>query len=75
MKIQIDYSPVNNNYVWKIWDGPEHIDYAEGSESSLGSCFEKIIEFRFMNGLSYSDPDPSTAADLISNYFEGIRQK
>jgi hypothetical protein len=56
MKIQIDYSPVNNNYVWKIWDSPDGIDYAEGSESSLGSCFEKIIEFRFMNGLSFSDP-------------------
>jgi hypothetical protein len=53
MKIEIHYNQQEYNYTWSVWDGPDGIDHAKGTELTLGGCFEKIVEFRLMNGLTY----------------------
>ena len=70
MKIEIDYNPQDKNYHYKVWTGPDGIDFAEGTELTLGSCFEKIVEFRLMNGLTYGEDLKST----ITAYFNSINQ-
>jgi hypothetical protein len=40
-------------YTWKLWDGPDGIDYYEGTELDLGQCFEQIITKRTLNALEY----------------------
>lgn len=55
MKIEItqDISGTGT-YKFTIADGPERIDYDEGGEcETLGEVFEKLIEFRIRNGMSY----------------------
>jgi hypothetical protein len=69
MKIEINYDCYLKIYIWKVWDGPDGIDYAEGSELDLGQCFEQIIKFRIMNGLTYSDNIKSE----FRNYFRSIK--
>ena len=71
MKIEIDCNPYDHNYSWKVWTGPDGIDFAEGTELTLGSCFEKIVEFRLMNGLTYGEDLKNT----ITAYFNSINQK
>ena len=56
MKIEINYNPQEHNYTWQVWDGPDGIDDAKGTELTLGGCFEKIVEFRLMNSLSFGEP-------------------
>jgi len=53
MKIEITYDPSSDLYLWKFCDGPDGIDYYEGSELDLGQCFEQIIIKRTLNGMSY----------------------
>jgi hypothetical protein len=51
MKIEINHT--NHCYEWKLWDGPDGIDYFEGTELDLGQCFEQIILNRTLNALNY----------------------
>ena len=74
MKIEINYSPENQNYIWSIYDGPDGIDYTEGCELDLGQCFEQIIKFRLMNSLTYAEDDVDLKR-TISAYFNSLNQK
>ena len=74
MKIEINYSPEKQNYIWSIYDGPDGIDYAEGCELDLGQCFEQIIKFRLMNSLSYAGDDVDLKR-TITAYFNSLNQK
>jgi hypothetical protein len=65
MKVEITYNPQTKIYSWELWDGPDGLDYANGTELDLSQCFERIIEFRAINSLTYSD-DPR---DAIRNFF------
>ena len=55
MKIEIYDNQQDNTYTAKIWDGPDGIDDATFVCDSLGKCFEELIRFRIMNGLTYDD--------------------
>lgn len=55
MKIEIYDNPQDDTYAAKIFDGPDGIDHADFVCGSLGECFEEIIKFRLMNGLTYTD--------------------
>jgi hypothetical protein len=54
MKVEINYNNSDNTYLWKLWDGPDGIDYYEGLELDLGQCFEQIVIQRTLNGLHYT---------------------
>lgn len=54
MVVEIAYSPGVNRYNWKLYDGPDGIDFYHGSESSLGECFEKIVKYRTYISLEYA---------------------
>lgn len=41
-------------YQWKLYDGPDGVDWFDGECESLGECFEKIVSSRTVNALSYS---------------------
>lgn len=68
MKIEINYKPKENNYHYKVWTGPDGIDHTQGYESSLSQCFEKILEFRLMNALTYTENLNST----LGAYFQSL---
>ena len=53
MKIEILYHPEENTYHYKVWDGPDGIDYQEGVELDLGQVFEQIIIFRTLTSQQY----------------------
>jgi hypothetical protein len=55
MKIEITQDISGTGpYKFTIADGPERIDYDEGGEcETLGEVFEKLIEFRIRNAMSY----------------------
>ena len=54
MKIEITYSPEDNTYHWKLWDGPADLsDEYSGIELSLGQCFEDIMKCRIINSIKY----------------------
>ncbi len=55
MKIEILYHPEENTYHYKVWDGPNGIDYKEGVELDLGQVFEQIVIFRTLNALDYRE--------------------
>lgn len=55
MKIEIDHVESDNVYSWRLWDGPEEIDFYEGTELDIGQCFESIIVKRALNALCYMD--------------------
>lgn len=55
MKIEITNIPETNMYEYKVWDGPDGIDYKEGLELDLGQCFEQIVIFRTLNAQHYVD--------------------
>jgi len=74
MKIEINYNPQENNYSYEFYDGPDDIDHAKGTELTLGACFEKIIEFRLVNGLTYCENDTDLKR-TITSYFNLINQK
>ena len=57
MKIEINHNPSSNTYDWKMWDGPDGIDYFEGNELDLGQCFEQITVQRTLNALNYDEVD------------------
>ena len=57
MKIEINYNQQEHNYSYEVYDGPDGIDHAKGTELTLGGCFEKIVEFRLMNALTYTEDD------------------
>jgi hypothetical protein len=53
MKIEIDYQPSTEHYIWKLYTGPDGADEYEGVEISIGGCFEEIIKWEVLNGRSY----------------------
>ena len=55
MNIEIFYHPEENTYHYKVWDGPDGIDYKEGVELDLGQVFEQIVIFRTLNALHYRE--------------------
>lgn len=55
MKIEICHLIESGHYSWKFWDGPDGIDFYEGTELTLGQCFERIIRYQLLNGLRYQD--------------------
>jgi hypothetical protein len=52
MKVEINSIPQDEQYYVKIFDG---IDEADFLCSSLGECFEKIIQFSTLNALRYTE--------------------
>ena len=55
MQIRIDYQPQTETYNWKLYDGPDGIDFYQGNELDLGQCFEQIIIHRTLNARQYTD--------------------
>jgi hypothetical protein len=55
MKIEIIHKPETDMYEYKIWDGPDGVDYKEGLELDLGQVFEQIVIFRTLNALNYKN--------------------
>jgi hypothetical protein len=55
MKVEINSIPQDEQYYVKIFDGPDGIDEADFLCSSLGECFEKIIQFSTLNALRYTE--------------------
>jgi hypothetical protein len=51
MKIEIVYQA--GYYQWKLWDGPDGIDYYRGAAKSLGCAMEQIIVKRTENARHY----------------------
>ena len=72
MKIEIYDNQQDNTYTAKIWDGPDGIDDATFVCDSLGKCFEELIRFRIMNGLTYVDDE--NPKEAIRSYFNSIDQ-
>lgn len=72
MQIEIIDNPQDNTYTAKIWDGPDLIDDATFVCDSLGKCFEELIRFRIMNGLTYVDDE--NPKEAIRSYFSSLNQ-
>ena len=53
MKVEILYHPGDNNYTWKLYTGPDGINFYDGLASSLGECFEEVIKHEIWNGMDY----------------------
>jgi hypothetical protein len=66
MKAEITYNPQTQTYLWELWDGPDGIDYVNGTELDLSQCFERILEFRVMNSLAYLDDPRDGVRDFFS---------
>ena len=52
MKIEIVYQA--GYYQWKLWDGPDGIDYYRGAAKSLGCAIEQIFVKRTENARHYA---------------------
>ena len=61
MEVKITKNEEVGTYQWVLYDGPDGIDWYEGTEYSLGKCFEEIIRARTLIGLSYTENDPVAA--------------
>ena len=46
MTLHIYYDELRQEFVWKLYDGPDGIDYAQGREDSLIGCFQAIEDAR-----------------------------
>jgi hypothetical protein len=57
MRVEITYD--NEVYHWKLYDGPDGIDFFSGIELDFGQCFQRIIEKRIINSLTYANTDES----------------
>lgn len=68
MKIEIDYNCQTKVYIAKIYDGPEGLDDAIFNCTSLGECFEKLMEFRLMNALTYSENVKESIGDYLGEH-------
>jgi len=53
MKLEVIYQ--SGYYQWKLWDGPDSIDYYRGSAKSLGCAMEQIVQKRYENSRYYTD--------------------
>lgn len=71
MHIEITESFQGGIFYAKVYDGPDGIDSASLSASTLGELFQKIIVFSAFNGLTYSD-DPK---DTLGKYFQGLEER
>jgi hypothetical protein len=70
MKIEIYNNPQDNTYTAKIWTGPDGIDHADFVCGSLGECFQELVKYETINGLTYAD----SPAAAIRSYFENMDQ-
>ena len=52
MKLEVRYEA--GYYQWKLYDGPDGIDYYRGSAKSLGCAMEQIISKRTENARHYA---------------------
>lgn len=71
MYIEIIESLQGGVFNAKVYDGPDGIDSASLSASTLGELFQKIIVFSAFNGLTYSD-DPR---DTLAKYFQIVEER
>ena len=55
MKIEIDYQPGTEHYIWKLYTGADGADEYEGVAISIGECFEEIIKWEVLNGMNYAE--------------------
>ena len=69
MHLTVSYNSESNQYIAKVYDGPDGIDDAEFNGSCFGEVFEKVIQFVTINGLTYAE-DPK---DAIRSYFTRIQ--
>ena len=53
MKVEINSIPQDEQYYFKIFDGPDLIDEADFLCSSLGECFEQIVMWNTYNAQKY----------------------
>ena len=53
MKVEILYHPGDANYTWELYTGPDGINFYNGTEISIGGCFEEIIKHEIWNGMDY----------------------
>lgn len=51
MSIEIWYR--NDEYHWKMYDGPDGIDEYTGKGSCLGEVFEQILDAKLKNRMRY----------------------
>ena len=61
MKIIIDWNPnpLEQNYTWTIYTGPDGIDVFTGGANTIGSCFEEISKVMALHALTYRDANQS----------------
>jgi len=55
MRIEITQNPETSMYEYKVFDGPDGIDYKDGLELDLGQVFEQIVIFRSLNSQHYTE--------------------
>ena len=55
MNIKIEYRSETDSYEWVMYDGPDGIDDYCGQANSLGEAFERIIYYRTINALNYTE--------------------
>ncbi len=53
MKNENSQNPETSMYEYKVFDGPDGINYKEGLELDLGQEFDQIIIFRTLNAQKY----------------------
>lgn len=53
MKLEINYSCLQDQYYATIFDGPDGVDEETFVGSSLGEIFEKVVKWRTRISLSY----------------------
>lgn len=53
MKLTVDYEA--GYYQWKLWDGPDNMDYDGGSAKLLGCAMEQIIQKLHKNERFYTN--------------------
>lgn len=54
MLVEIVYSPGTGLYTWKLWDGPDGIDYRMGYKETLTECFAAVEAAQTEIGLQYA---------------------
>jgi hypothetical protein len=54
MRAEITQNLQTRMYEYKVYDGPDGIDYKEGLALNLGEVFEQIVIFRTLNSQHYT---------------------
>jgi hypothetical protein len=72
MKIEITDNSQDNTYTAKIWTGPDGIDHADFVCASLGECFQELVKYETINGLTYADDE--NPKEAIRSYFNSLEK-